>query len=164
MEMSESRIQGGICLKHPELEGQRYRRNGGCPGCQADRVKKRRARPEQKAAANEKRAHQRKMQRQAYKDNKQILELVRIAGSEIAVKAGKHPSHWREHWADAVKHINTELGSEVICGMLADPEGWRYAGQVPMYWNGGVMDLKWEDLTAEQRFAYRARHGEMASK
>lgn len=50
---------GKVCLKHPELKGER--RNGNCPACQRERPKPKRSRASQRAKVEKWRNANRKM-------------------------------------------------------------------------------------------------------
>ncbi len=94
--ISPSRYRGAVCAKHPELKGERAKKNYLCVGCTSEKRAERKRRPE----VIEARRTAREILRVANLQEKKDIDATRQIALDIAISHGS--IDYLPYWAEAV--------------------------------------------------------------
>lgn len=108
--ISETRYRGSLCPHHPELKGERMKRNGECVGCRQIMNRLYRQTDKGKAAAARRARNRRYVQSFDRRVEREVEDATRLKGMELSMQKFGNVEHWKELFDEAKALILKEMG------------------------------------------------------
>jgi hypothetical protein len=108
--ISDTRYIGLVCAKHPDLQGERNKRNHECVGCRRDMNKAYQKTEKGREAHRRRQKNLRAVHTFDREVEREVEAATRLKGMELSMQRFGNVEHWKELWDEAKPMVLKEMG------------------------------------------------------